>query len=79
MVKLFKTKRILTRKEKLNVLFCTYGSLTKFGRKKVGPSSVARQCNLLQPTVSKLIKRFEQEGCNVDKFVLEKRHPGKLR
>ena len=79
MVKLFKTKRILTKKEKLNVIFCTYGSLTKFGRRKVGPSAVARQCNLLQPTVSRLIKRFEQEDFNVDKFVLEKRHPGKPR
>ena len=79
MVKLFKTKRVLTKKEKLNVLFCTYGSLTKFDHKKVGASAVARQCNLLQPTVSKLIKRFEQEDCNVDKFVLEQRHPGKPR
>ena len=47
MVKLFKTKRVLTKKEKFNVLFCTYGSLTEFNRKKVGPSAVARQCNLL--------------------------------
>ncbi len=79
MVKLFQTRHKLTRKEKLNVIFSTYGSLTQFDRKKVGPSSVARQCNLLQPTVSKLIKRFEQQGCNTDKFVLEKRHLGKRR
>ena len=61
------------------MIFSTYGSLTKFDRKKVGSSTVARQCNLLQPTVSKLIKRFEHEGCNADKFVLEKRHLGKPR
>ena len=79
MVKLFRIRRYFTPKEKLNIIFSTYGSLTKFNQKKLGPSAVARQCNLLQPTVSKLIKRFEQQGFNTDKFALEKKHLGMRR
>jgi len=33
MVKLFNSKRRLTRKDKLNVIYGTYGSLTDFSEK----------------------------------------------
>ena len=42
MVKIFNTRKVSTTKDKLNVLFCTYNSLSDFTRKRNGPAFVAR-------------------------------------
>ena len=42
MVKLLKARRLLTAKEKLNVLFCAYGSITDFSVQQNGYVTVAK-------------------------------------
>ena len=46
MTKLFQTKRRLSAKDKLNIIFCTYGSLTDFRLKQHGPTNVAKMMEL---------------------------------
>ena len=79
MVKLFCNRTKITAKIKLNVLFLTYYSLTKFTTKKVGSSEVARQLNLPQTTVSTLVNRFQSLGCDVSCFLVRGKSPGRPR
>ena len=51
MVKLLKTRRMLTTKEKLNVLFCAFGSLTDFSVQQNGYVAVAKQLDIKPTTV----------------------------
>ena len=55
MVKLLKTRRMLTMKEKLNVLFCAYGSITDFSVQQNGYVKVARQLDIKPTTVEMLL------------------------
>ena len=41
MVKIFSTRKVLKAKDKLNVIFWAYNSLTDFSRQRVGTCSVA--------------------------------------
>ena len=51
MVKLLKARRMLTTKEKLNVLFCAFGSLTDFSVQQNGYAAVAKQLAIKPTTV----------------------------
>ena len=42
MKKVFQTRRQMSVKDKLNILYCTYGSLTNFRVKRYGSYDVAR-------------------------------------
>ena len=42
MKKVFKTRRKITVKDKLNVLFSTYQSLTNFRAKRIGSTTVSK-------------------------------------
>jgi hypothetical protein len=42
MTKVFRVTRKLTVKDKLNILYCTYGSFTNFKVKQYGSAEVAR-------------------------------------
>ena len=46
MVKVFATRRILTPKEKLNVLWAVYQSYSDFSRRRKGPCEVGRLLKL---------------------------------
>lgn len=59
----------MTVKDKLNMLYCTYGSLTNFRVKQYGSAEVARQTKLLQSTVFKALKRFESYHHNISEFI----------
>ena len=58
MVKLFNAYRRLTPKEKLNVVFSTYGSLTDFSERKLGLTAVSKLFSIRLNTVYQLLKRF---------------------
>ena len=51
MVKLLKSRRKLTLKEKLNILFCVYGSLTDFSVQQNGYWRVGRRLDIKPTTV----------------------------
>ena len=77
MVKLFSVRRRLSPKEKLNILFCTYGSLTDCLRVKHGPCEVARQVKIAQPTVTMVLKRFAKYGYDVDRLMRGEKATGR--
>ena len=52
MVKMFRTWTHMSNKDKLNVIWSTYHSLTDFTRRRTGPSEVARTLKLTQQAVS---------------------------
>ena len=60
MVKVFITKRILNRKEKMNVLWAVYQSYSDFKCRRKGASEVGRLLKLAPSTVDTLIIRFEK-------------------
>ena len=66
MVKLFKVRKNLDKKQILNIVFDTYGSLTNFGFKQKGSTAVARELNLSVKTVHTLLKRLERFNFNVE-------------
>ena len=76
-MKLFRTLRRLTVKEKLNIVFSAYNSLNDFSKKKVGPSALARMYNIKQSTISKLLIRFEQSGKDVNSLIVKRATGGK--
>ena len=77
MTKVFSVRRLLSKKDKLNLLYCTYGSLTNFRVKRYGSAEVARQTKLLQSTVHKAVKRFESYQHNVKEFIKIRPSPGR--
>ena len=58
-MKIFKTWKHMSTKDKLNVIWCTYHSLTDFTHRRTGPSKVARKLNFTQQAVWNMLKRFE--------------------
>ena len=79
MVKLFRTRRIITARDKLNVIFSSYGSLSDFSQKKCGPCAVARECNISPSTVCWILDRFHMVKQDLDRFVIRGHPPGKSR
>ena len=80
MVAIFKgCRRTLKAKDKLNVLFATYHSLTDFSRKRVGPCAVARQVKLSPSTVTRLLQLFEMHDFDVGRFLPRRKPPGRPR
>ena len=71
---LFTVRRRLTSKQKLNILWCTYHSLTDFSAKKAGPSAVGRQLNLNKKTVHMFLTRFAVDyNFNVEQVLAGRR------
>ena len=68
-MKLFRTTQRLTPKEKLNILFAAYSSLTDFSKRRVGPCAIAKKLSMRQSTVSTALLRFEMCKRDVARFV----------
>ena len=79
MVKLLKTRRMLTMKEKLNVLFCAYGSITDFSVQQNSYTKVARQLDIKPTAVEMLLFRLKKYEYDVQRLVGKRRRPDKAR
>ena len=69
-MKLLRTARRLTVKDKLNIVFAVYSSLSDLSQRRVGPSAVAKRLNIDQPTVSLFLKRFEMSGKDINSLAV---------
>ena len=75
MVKLLKARRLLTAKEKLNVLFSAYGSITDFSVQQNGYVAVAKQLDIKPTTVQMLLFRLKKYKFDVERLVGKRRRP----
>ena len=58
MVKLVKTRRTLSKKDRLNIVWGLYGSLTNFRHQQYGASHVSRELGINVQTVNTCLKRL---------------------
>ena len=70
MVKVFKTKRTYSIKEKLNVIFETFSSFTDFSLMRKGYAKVGRSLDINPFSVRSLVLRFiHKYKSNIDLFM----------
>ena len=78
MGKLFNSRsRDLNAKQKMNIVFCMFGSLINFDSPRSCPYSVARELNMLPQTVWRQVKRLRRLNYNMIDFL--KKRPGRPR
>jgi len=66
-------------KEKLNVLFCAFGSITDFSVQQNGYVKVAKQLDIKPTTVEMLLVRLKKYGYDVQRLVGKRRRPDRVR
>ena len=66
-------------KEKLNVLFCAFGSITDFSVQQNGYVRVARQLDIKPTTVETLLFRLKKYEYDVQRLVGKRRRPDRVR
>jgi hypothetical protein len=71
------TRRSLSKKDKLNILWATYGSLTVFNKPLVNPSVVGRTLGFNRATISTFLTRFKEYNCNAERVMLRKKYTRK--
>ena len=59
----------MNAKEKLNLIYGMYGSLSNFSRKKLTYTNLGKLMNKNRMTMFKAVKRFEQLGHNIELFI----------
>jgi hypothetical protein len=69
MPRVYLTNRRLTRKDKINIIMCTYHSLTAFDSRMQSGYKTARELRLIPQTVYAALKRFESLGQDLERFV----------
>ena len=70
MVKVFKTRRNLSKKEILNVIYGVYNSFTNFKNKQKPYSEVGFELGIKPVTIRSLIRRFKlKHSLNIDSLV----------
>ena len=77
MVKLFRSHRRLTPKEKLNAIFSTYNSLTDFSQKRLGVMAVSREVKIPWTAVQQLLVRLKQRDFDVERIIGRPKRPDK--
>ena len=78
-MKLFNTYRMLTKKEKLNIIFESYGSLTDFTHKQCGYCVVAKKLGIKPTSVQQVLVRLKQYMFDVSRLVNKRRRPDRKR
>ena len=76
-MKLFRTLRRLSTKERLNLVFQAYKSLSNFSRRIEGPSSIAKRLGLKQQTVSAELIRFKRCKMDLVSFIHKRKPAGR--
>ena len=81
MVKLFRAKRSLSSREKLNAVFATFGSLSNFSLKtKASFAVIGREIGMKSSTLSELIYRLKGKySCNLEHFIAGAKRTGRPR
>ena len=80
MVKLFNSSRWdLTAKQRINIVYCAFGSVEDFTRQIASPSQVARELKLVRTTVSRNLHRLRQLNWNMADYLKKKKRPGPTR
>jgi hypothetical protein len=71
MVKLFRIKRHLSSKDKLNAIYATFGSLSDFShRLKVSYAEIGKELGMPSSTVFRLVQRLKEKyNSNIDNFI----------
>lgn len=70
---------MLTSKEKLNILFCAFGSITDFSVQQNGYVAVAKQLDIKPTTVQMLLFRLKKYEYNVERLVGKRSRPDRKR
>lgn len=65
MTKLMPTRRTLSKKDKLNIIFASYGSLTNFKCKIRRPAVVGRLLGFCRETIWTLLRRLRRNKFDV--------------
>ena len=78
-MKIFWTRKQLTAKDKLNILYCHYGSVVNFDCKVQTMAQTARDLNLPFPTIQSAIHQFEANGKNVTLYIAKGIKSGRPR
>ena len=76
-MKLFKTYRRLTTKERLNLIYIMYKSLTDFKQRRERPSVAAKELGLTRQTVHSALTNFETYGKNIKRFLIKPKPKGR--
>ena len=78
-MKLFNTYRMLTKKEKLNIIFESYGSLTDFSYQQYGYFKVAKKLGIKPTAVQQVLVRLKRYTFDVSRLVDKRRRPDRKR
>ena len=79
MVKFLLSRRMLTAKEKLNILFGVYGSITDFSVQQNGYWRVARHLDIKPTTVQSVLTSLKKHNYDVKRLVGKRLRPDKRR
>ena len=79
MVKLFRTKRHLSSKDKLNAVYATFGSLSDFShRLKVSYVEIGKELGMPSSTVFRLVQRLQEKyHSNIETFIAGAKSSGR--
>ena len=79
MVKLFQSRRHLSSKEKLNIIYATFGSLTDFScRLKVSYAKIGKELGIPRNTVLRLVQRLKEKyNSNIDSLIVGAKTAGR--
>ena len=78
-MKLFNTYHLLTKKEKLNIIFESYGSITDFAHQQYGYCVVAKKLRIKPTAVQQVLVRLKQYNFDVSRLVNKRRRPDRKR
>ena len=78
MVKLFNSsRRDLNAKQKINIVYSTFGSIDDFTRQIASANQVARELNLVRQTVYKNLQKFRKLNYNMVDYLKTKKRAGR--
>ena len=78
MTKLIRTRRKLTKKDRINMVWASYGSLTRFREVLQGPSMVGRLLGFGTATVFNFLTRLRKANFDSDLITNRKKYFRKL-
>ncbi len=78
-MKLFNSYQILSKKEKLNIIFESYGSITDFSHQQYGYGVVSKKLRLKPTAVQQVLVRLKRYNFDVSRLVNKCLRPDKKR
>ena len=77
MVKLISSRKTLTKKDRVNIIWATYGSLTNFKHAQYGCAQVGKMLGLTKQVVWNTLNTFKLNNYDIEKAMVV--HPSKRK